>query len=168
MTFSRVGSELPEALFGPAEMMQPPAVSRSPRRRRVSSAARPASYSVAPGRTAIRLFIGHGLGIGANEPPYLGESLPGDETVVLEEGMTFAVEPLIWIPGVAGGAGVRLEDTIVVEADGGRPLTRTAFDGRLLTGDRPVRRHDAPQATGGGSPSALASNAGSHSQTSQA
>ena len=63
----------------------------------------------------ISLFIGHGVGIGANEPPYIGETLPGDETVVLEEGMTFAVEPLIWIPGVAGGGGVRLEDTIVVE-----------------------------------------------------
>jgi Xaa-Pro dipeptidase len=95
----------------------------------------------------ISLFIGHGVGMGANEPPYLGESLPGDETVVLEEGMTFAVEPLIWIPGVAGGAGVRLEDTIVVGAEGGRPLTRTAFDRRLLLGDRPARRHDVAAAT---------------------
>jgi Xaa-Pro aminopeptidase len=33
---------------------------------------------------------------------------------------------------VRGGAGVRLEDTIAVTADGGRPLTRTAFDERLL------------------------------------
>ncbi len=93
----------------------------------------------------ISLFIGHGVGIGANEPPYLGESLPGDETVVLEERMTFAVEPLIWIPGVTGGAGVRLEDTIVVEAGGGRALTRTGFDGLLLDGDRPTRAHDAPR-----------------------
>jgi len=95
----------------------------------------------------ISLFIGHGVGMGANEPPYLGESLPGDETVELETGMTFAVEPLIWIPGVAGGAGVRLEDTIVVEPGGGRPLTRTGFDAKLLLGDRPVRRHDAPART---------------------
>jgi Xaa-Pro aminopeptidase len=57
--------------------------------------------------------------------------------------MTFAVEPLIWIPGVSGGGGVRLEDTIVVEAAGGRPLTRTGFDARLLGDARPVRRHDA-------------------------
>jgi Xaa-Pro dipeptidase len=92
----------------------------------------------------ISLFIGHGVGIGANEPPYLGETLPGDETVTLQEGMAFAVEPLIWIPGVSGGAGVRLEDTVVVEADGGRPLTRTGFDARLLIGDRPTRRHDGP------------------------
>ena len=43
-----------------------------------------------------------------------------------------AVEPLIWVPGVRGGAGVRLEDTIMVDRDGGRALTRTAFDERLL------------------------------------
>ena len=80
----------------------------------------------------ITLFIGHGVGIGANEPPYVGEQLPGAETVVLETGMTFALEPLIWVPGVRGGAGVRLEDTVMVTEDGGRPLTRTAFDERLL------------------------------------
>jgi Xaa-Pro dipeptidase len=80
----------------------------------------------------ISLFIGHGVGIGANEPPYIGEDLPGAESVVLQEGMTFAVEPLIWVPGVRGGAGVRLEDTILVTADGGRALDRAPFDDRLL------------------------------------
>jgi Xaa-Pro aminopeptidase len=83
----------------------------------------------------ISLFIGHGVGIGANEPPYIGEDLPGAETVTLEEGMVFAVEPLIWVPGVRGGAGVRLEDTILVTADGGRSLSRAAFDERLLLED---------------------------------
>jgi Xaa-Pro dipeptidase len=80
----------------------------------------------------ISLFIGHGVGMGSNEPPYIGEDLPGAETVRLEAGMTLAVEPLIWVPGVRGGAGVRLEDTILVTAEGGRALTRTAFDDRLL------------------------------------
>jgi Xaa-Pro dipeptidase len=78
------------------------------------------------------LFIGHGIGMGANEPPYVGEQLPGAEETTLQEGMTLALEPLIWVPGVRGGGGVRLEDTIAVTADGGRPLTRTAFDDRLL------------------------------------
>ena len=82
----------------------------------------------------ISLFIGHGIGMGANEPPYIGESLAGAETVTLREGMTFAVEPLIWVPNVRGGAGVRLEDTIVVTASGGRPLSRAPFDDRLLSG----------------------------------
>jgi Xaa-Pro aminopeptidase len=86
----------------------------------------------------ISLFIGHGVGMGANEPPYIGEALAGAETVVLEAGMTFAVEPLIWVPGVRGGAGVRLEDTILVTPDGGRPLSRARFDERLLLDDAKV------------------------------
>jgi Xaa-Pro aminopeptidase len=46
--------------------------------------------------------------------------------------MTMAIEPLIWVPGVPGGAGVRLEDTILVREGGGVALTRTGFDERLL------------------------------------
>lgn len=80
----------------------------------------------------ISLFIGHGVGMGTNEPPYVGEDLAGAETVELVAGMTFALEPLIWLPGIRGGGGVRLEDTIMVDEDGGRPLTRAAFDERLL------------------------------------
>jgi Xaa-Pro aminopeptidase len=80
----------------------------------------------------ISLFIGHGVGIGTNEPPYIGESLDGAETVTLEAGMTFALEPLIWVPGVRGGGGVRLEDTVMVDVEGGRAISRTAFDERLL------------------------------------
>jgi Xaa-Pro aminopeptidase len=82
----------------------------------------------------ISLYIGHGVGAGANEPPYIGESLPGAESVELVFGMTFAVEQLIWVPGIRGGGGVRLEDTIMVDHDGGRALTRTAFDEKLLLG----------------------------------
>ena len=52
----------------------------------------------------LSLFIGHGVGIGANEPPYVGEALPGAETVELEAGMTMAIEPLIWVPGRAAAA----------------------------------------------------------------
>jgi Xaa-Pro aminopeptidase len=84
------------------------------------------------GEDFLSLFIGHGVGMGANEPPYVGETLPGAETVELRPGMTLAIEPLIWVPGVRGGAGVRLEDTIVVGEEGGVPLTRTGFDERLL------------------------------------
>jgi Xaa-Pro aminopeptidase len=84
------------------------------------------------GESFLSLFIGHGVGIGANEPPYVGEALPGAEVVELEAGMTMAVEPLIWVPGLPGGGGVRLEDTIVVADGGGVALTRTGFDERLL------------------------------------
>ena len=80
----------------------------------------------------LSLFIGHGVGMGSNEPPYVGESQPGADTVVLEERMTMALEPLIWVPGVRGGGGVRLEDTVAVDPEGGDPLTRARFDERLL------------------------------------
>ena len=80
----------------------------------------------------IHLFIGHGLGISSNEPPYIGEPQRGSNEVVLEPGMVLAVEPLIWVGGVRGGGGVRLDDTFVVA--GGEPevLTRCGFDERLL------------------------------------
>jgi Xaa-Pro dipeptidase len=84
------------------------------------------------GDSFLSLFIGHGVGIGSNEPPYVGETLAGAEVVELELGMTMAIEPLIWVPGIRGGGGVRLEDTILVGEDGGIPLTRTGFDERLL------------------------------------
>jgi Xaa-Pro aminopeptidase len=88
----------------------------------------------------ISLFIGHGVGMGSNEPPYIGEDLPGAGTVALQEGMVFAVEPLIWIEGVRGGGGVRLEDTILVTPEGGRPLTRLGWDSQLLLAGRPTDR----------------------------
>jgi Xaa-Pro aminopeptidase len=80
----------------------------------------------------IHLFIGHGIGITPNEPPYIGEPQKGTREVVLEAGMVFAVEPLIWVPGVRGGGGVRLEDSILVTEGWPEVLNRCAFDERLL------------------------------------
>ena len=100
----------------------------------VAAAARAEGERMGLGESFLSLFIGHGVGIGANEPPYVGEALPGAETVPLQAGMTMAIEPLIWVPDVPGGGGVRLEDTILVAEGGGVALTRTAFDERLLIG----------------------------------
>jgi Xaa-Pro aminopeptidase len=80
----------------------------------------------------LSLFIGHGIGIGSNEPPYIGEIFPGAADVELQPGMAFAVEPLIWVPGVRGGGGVRLEDTVVVTDQRVEVLSRTPYDNRLL------------------------------------
>src|SRR5206468_10594555 len=60
------------------------------------------------------LFIGHGIGMGANEPPYIGETLPGATVYDLQPNMVFAVEPLVWVPDVRGGGGVRIEDMVLV------------------------------------------------------
>lgn len=80
----------------------------------------------------LSLFIGHGVGIGANEPPYIGETLPGAPTYEFEPGMVFAVEPLIWVEGVRGGGGVRLEEMVLITENDPHVLSRTAFDDRLL------------------------------------
>jgi Xaa-Pro aminopeptidase len=98
----------------------------------VAAAVRAEGERAGLGDDFLSLFIGHGVGIGANEPPYVGEALPGAETVELQAGMTMAIEPLIWVPDVPGGGGVRLEDTILVAEEGGVPLTRTSFDDQLL------------------------------------
>ena len=79
------------------------------------------------------LFIGHGIGMGANEPPYIGETLPGAPVVELRAGMVFAVEPLVWIPDVPGGGGVRIEDMVLVTDDEPRILSRVAYDEALLS-----------------------------------
>ena len=78
------------------------------------------------------LFIGHGIGMGANEPPYVGETLPGSTVFELQPGMVFAVEPLVWVPDVPGGGGVRIEDMVLVTDDEPRILSRVEYDERLL------------------------------------
>jgi Xaa-Pro aminopeptidase len=78
------------------------------------------------------LFIGHGIGMGANEPPYIGETLPGATTYRLEPNMLFAIEPLVWVPDVPGGGGVRIEDMCLVTEGEPRVLSRTAYEERLL------------------------------------
>lgn len=77
------------------------------------------------------LFIGHGIGVGSNEPPYIGETLPGARPAELRPNMLFAIEPLIWVPD-SGGVGVRIEDMVLVTESGPRVLSRTAYDDSLL------------------------------------
>jgi Xaa-Pro dipeptidase len=78
------------------------------------------------------LFIGHGIGMGANEPPYIGEDLPGATVFELRPNMVFAVEPLVWVPDLPGGGGVRIEDMVLVTEDEPRVLSRVEYEERLL------------------------------------
>ena len=84
------------------------------------------------GSKFLSLFIAHGVGIGANEPPYIGETLPGAPTYEFKPGMCFAVEPLVWIDGVRGGGGVRLEEQVLVTEDGPHVMSRAPFDEKLI------------------------------------
>jgi Xaa-Pro dipeptidase len=84
------------------------------------------------GEHLFSLFIGHGIGMGANEPPYIGETMPGSTVFDLRPGMVFAVEPLVWVPDVPGGGGVRIEDMVLVTKGDPRILSRVAYDEALL------------------------------------
>ncbi len=80
----------------------------------------------------LSLFIGHGVGIGANEPPYIGETLPGAPVYEFQPGMVFALEPLIWVEGVRGGGGVRLEEQVLITEQGPHVMSRAPFEERLF------------------------------------
>ncbi|MGW7685383.1 M24 family metallopeptidase [Kribbella sp. NPDC054772] len=64
---------------------------------------------------------GHGIGLDVHEEPYIvaGNSLP------LEAGMAFSVEPGIYQPGRWGA---RIEDIVVVTADGGESMNNQPHD----------------------------------------
>jgi Xaa-Pro dipeptidase len=84
------------------------------------------------GDNLFSLFIGHGIGMGANEPPYIGETMPGSTVFDLKPGMVFAVEPLVWVPDVQGGGGVRIEDMVLITEGDPRILSRVEYEDRLL------------------------------------
>ena len=65
--------------------------------------------------------LGHGVGIDIHEHPTASPR----SNQVITEGMVFTIEPGIYIPGWGG---VRIEDTVVVEQNGCRPITRVPKD----------------------------------------
>lgn len=66
-------------------------------------------------------FIGHGVGLELDEWPVLGRGV----TTPLAAGMTFALEPRVFLPDVGV---VGLEDTFVLTDDGPEPVTLTPRD----------------------------------------
>jgi D-alanyl-D-alanine dipeptidase len=68
---------------------------------------------------------GHGIGTEIHEPPYIvaGETLP------LEPGMTFSVEPGVYLPGRFG---IRIEDIVAVTEAGGRRLNEATRELQIV------------------------------------
>jgi len=98
----------------------------------VAEAFRSAGARRGLGEHFLNLFIGHGIGCAPAEPPFVGETMPGAEDMVLEKGMVLAMEPLIWVPGVRGGGGVRIEDMVMITDEGAELMSRNPYDERLL------------------------------------
>jgi Xaa-Pro dipeptidase len=69
--------------------------------------------------------VGHGLGLEGHEDP----SMHGNNTTVLEAGMTFTIEPGIYLPGKGG---VRIEDDVVAREPGGESLSTLPRDLQVI------------------------------------
>lgn len=75
-----------------------------------------------------RAFVhstGHGLGLEIHEPPRVGKK----EKTALEKGMVITIEPGVYFEDFGG---IRIEDTVVVTANGCDVLTPTSKDLRTI------------------------------------
>jgi Xaa-Pro dipeptidase len=70
---------------------------------------------------------GHGLGMEVHEEPYIRDGNP----MPLSPGMTFTIEPGIYLPGRGG---VRIEDDVVITEHGLRSLSDMPRELRLIGG----------------------------------
>ena len=61
--------------------------------------------------------LGHGIGLAVHEFPRVGPTSPD----ILEASMVFSVEPGIYL---SGWGGVRIEDLVVLEESGARPMSK--------------------------------------------
>jgi Xaa-Pro dipeptidase len=68
---------------------------------------------------------GHGIGLEGHEPPYIY----AENDLILQPGMVFTVEPGIYLPAKNGA---RIEDNVLITADGAEILSSLPRDLRVL------------------------------------
>jgi Xaa-Pro aminopeptidase len=83
---------------------------------------------------AFALQYGHGLGLSVWEKPIFSRLTSLDNPEVLREGMVFALETF-W-PGKDGTSAARIEEEVVVTADGCEVITRFPAEELLVGGQR--------------------------------
>ena len=78
------------------------------------------------------LQFGHGLGVGLYEAPMISRLHSFEDPVEIEEGMVFALET--YCPATDGRSAARIEEEVLVTADGCEILTRFPADELLVCG----------------------------------
>jgi Xaa-Pro aminopeptidase len=78
------------------------------------------------------LQFGHGLGVGLYEAPMISRLHSFQDPVEIEEGMVFALET--YCPATDGRSAARIEEEVLVTADGCEVLTRFPADELLVCG----------------------------------
>jgi len=68
---------------------------------------------------------GHGMGVEIHETPYITAS----SQTVLDDGMVFSIEPGIYLPGRFG---LRLEDIVILRADGPEIFSELPRDAHII------------------------------------
>jgi Xaa-Pro aminopeptidase len=86
------------------------------------------------------LQFGHGLGVGLYESPMISRLHSLEAPVEIEEGMVFALET--YCPASDGISAARIEEELLVTADGNRILTRFPAQELLVAGRTYVRGAD--------------------------
>ena len=96
------------------------------------------------------LQFGHGLGVGLYESPMISRLHSFHDPVEIEEGMVFALET--YCPATDGRSAARIEEEVLVTADGCEILTRFPADELLVTRPdlRARRRHRRARGAAGG------------------
>ena len=81
---------------------------------------------------AFALQFGHGVGLSIWEKPIISRLVSVDHPEVIEEGMVFALETF-W-PATDGWSAARIEEQLVVTADGAEVITRFPAEDLMIAG----------------------------------